>query len=265
VNSAQTDALYDGLNPVQEGALPTTPAANLLTGLGVDELFTRTDAAGLRAFLPDALGSAVALADASGTVQTAYTYAPFGETTVTGTTSDTPYQFTGRENDGTNLYYYRARYYHPVHGQFLNEDPLEFPAREFNKYRYALDNPVTFRDPLGLFDIGPIRIVEGGIGATIGAVAGAAIGGKVGAIGGGIVGGILGPPIGSIILGPVIGPIAGGTVGITLGPQIGAPIGAAIGGIVGGVLGGTIGSAFDERCDGVLNCDEPPPPVPSRK
>ncbi len=71
VNAAQTDVLYDGLNPVQEGVLPTTPSANLLTGLGLDEFFTRTDAAGLRAFLSDALGSTVALADAAGTVQTA--------------------------------------------------------------------------------------------------------------------------------------------------------------------------------------------------
>jgi len=151
VNSAQTDALYDGLNPVQEGALPTTPAANLLTGLGVDELFTRTDAAGLRAFLPDALGSAVALADASGTVQTAYTYAPFGDTTVTGTASDNPYQFTGREDDGTGLYYYRARYYHAGLGRFVSEDPLEFGGGDANLYAYVFNAPTTYADPLGLY------------------------------------------------------------------------------------------------------------------
>ena len=84
VNTAQTDVLYDGLNPVQEGVLPSTPSANLLTGLGLDELFTRTDAAGLRAFLTDALGSPLALADGAGAVQTEYTYAPFGETSASG-------------------------------------------------------------------------------------------------------------------------------------------------------------------------------------
>ena len=67
VNAAQTDFLYDGLNPVQEGVLPSTPVANLLTGLGLDEVLTRTDAAGLRAFLADALGSPLALADGTGT------------------------------------------------------------------------------------------------------------------------------------------------------------------------------------------------------
>jgi RHS repeat-associated protein len=32
-------------------------------------------------------------------------------------------QFTGRENDGTGLYYLRARYYNPLFGRFLSEDP----------------------------------------------------------------------------------------------------------------------------------------------
>ncbi len=30
----------------------------------------------------------------------------------------------GREDDGTGLYYYRARYYVPVPGWFISEDPL---------------------------------------------------------------------------------------------------------------------------------------------
>ena len=72
-----------GLNPVQEknGA---TVTANLLTGLGIDEFFTRTDGVGTRALLPDALGSTVALGDGTGTLQTQYTYEPFGFTTQTG-------------------------------------------------------------------------------------------------------------------------------------------------------------------------------------
>jgi hypothetical protein len=38
-----------------------------------------------------------------------YTYAPFWETAVSGLQSASPFQFTSRENDGTGLYYYRAR------------------------------------------------------------------------------------------------------------------------------------------------------------
>jgi RHS repeat-associated protein len=119
VNATQTDALYDGLNPVQEGVLP---------GLGLDEFFTRTDAAGLRAFLTDSLGSSLTLADGVGTVQTEYTYAPFGETSTSGQASTNAHQFTGPENDGTGLYSYRARYYHPTLGRFMTEEPWGCPV-----------------------------------------------------------------------------------------------------------------------------------------
>jgi len=54
-----------------------------LTGLGIDEFLTRTDVvAGTTShFLPDGLGSTIALTDAAGTVQTEHTYEPFGRTT----------------------------------------------------------------------------------------------------------------------------------------------------------------------------------------
>lgn len=56
VQGTTTNFVYDGLNPVQEKA-GATVTANLLTGLGIDEFFTRTDGVGSRALLPDALGS----------------------------------------------------------------------------------------------------------------------------------------------------------------------------------------------------------------
>ncbi len=64
--------------------------ANLLTGLGIDEFFTRTDGGGASALLTDALGSTVALGDNTGTVQTQYTYEPFGYTAQTGSANSTP-------------------------------------------------------------------------------------------------------------------------------------------------------------------------------
>ena len=52
INGLTTAFLYDGHTVVQEltGGLPT---ATLLTGLGIDEVLTRTDAAGSRSFLAD--------------------------------------------------------------------------------------------------------------------------------------------------------------------------------------------------------------------
>ncbi len=71
----------------------------MLTGLGIDESFARTDSGGTSTLLVDALGSTLALADTSGTVQTQYTYEPFGPTSASGAASANPAQYTGREND----------------------------------------------------------------------------------------------------------------------------------------------------------------------
>ncbi|MGE5894357.1 MAG: RHS repeat-associated core domain-containing protein [bacterium] len=57
-------------------------------------------------------------------MRTQYTYDPFGNVTISGEASDNPFQYTGRENDGTGLYYYRARYYSPDMQRFISEDPI---------------------------------------------------------------------------------------------------------------------------------------------
>jgi len=153
-----TSYLYDQINVVQQ---QSNTYANLLTGLNPDEIFGRTDTSGLSSFLTDALGSTVALTDATGAIQTAYSYAPFGDTISSGSTSGNPFQFTGRENDGTGLYYYRARYYSPVYSRFISEDPLRFfggGAPNFrssedpfaNGYEYVFSSPTNLRDFSGL-------------------------------------------------------------------------------------------------------------------
>lgn len=149
INGTTTNFVYDGLNPVQEknGA---TVTANLLTGLGIDEFFTRTEGGAAKTLLPDALGSTVALGDGTGTPQTQYTYEPFGFTSQTGAASTNSYKYTGREEDGSGLMYYRARYYHPRLQRFISEDPIGFNGGDVNLYAYALNNPTRFVDPLGL-------------------------------------------------------------------------------------------------------------------
>jgi len=148
ISSTTTNFMYDGLNLVQElsGGAPT---ANLLTGLGIDETFTRSDGSGPSTLLVDALGSTLALTNAAGTVQTLYTYDPFGSTTASGATSANATQFTGRENDGTELYFHRARYYSPALHRFVSEDPLGL-AGGLNIFAYAGNQPTNYIDPLGL-------------------------------------------------------------------------------------------------------------------
>lgn len=145
-NGQSVGYLYDGVGVVQE-LTGGAPSANLLVG-GVDEVFSRTDAAGARTLLADGLGSTLALLDSAGVAQTQYTYDPFGAVTQSGAASGNSSQYTGRENDGTGLYYYRARYYSPALQRFISEDPVGL-AGGANFYAYALNSPVSLRDPMG--------------------------------------------------------------------------------------------------------------------
>lgn len=142
-----TEYLYDGFNAVQElsgGAV----TANLLTG-GLDEVFARTTGGGTQTPLVDGLGSTLAVTDGVGNIQTQYAYDAFGNTAATGAASDYPFQYAGRENDGTGLYYNRARYYAPALQRFISQDPIGFAAG-VNHYAYVGNNPANFVDPMGL-------------------------------------------------------------------------------------------------------------------
>jgi RHS repeat-associated protein len=145
-NLQNTSFLFDGANAVQELS-GSTALANLLNG-GIDEVFTRADSTGVFTPLKDAHGSTIALVDGSGNLATTYGYDPFGNTTVSGAASANASQYTGRENEGNGLYFYRARYYSPLLGRFISEDPLGF-AGDQNFYRYAGNAPVNFLDPFG--------------------------------------------------------------------------------------------------------------------
>jgi RHS repeat-associated protein len=170
INGVRTDYQYDGNDIVAEiggGAV----VASYLRSLRVDEPFIREGSIS-EYYHADALGSALRLTDASGAVTTSYGYTAFGMTMISGTSTN-PFQYTGRENDGTGLHYYRARYYSPTLHRFISEDPrimimlsicssnpispirqtvkilLSSDPTEFNLYQYAKDNPLLFIDSGG--------------------------------------------------------------------------------------------------------------------
>ncbi len=157
INGTETDFLFD-----QNGNL----AAELTDG---GEYFTATD---LEGFSPDELvcrytagadgglneplmamtdinGSVVGLVGDGGVIQATYAYEPYGATQASGTDKGNSQQYAGRENDGTGVYYYRARYYLPEVGRFLGEDPIGF-AGGINIMAYARMSPALFNDPSGL-------------------------------------------------------------------------------------------------------------------
>ncbi|MCJ8274494.1 MAG: RHS repeat-associated core domain-containing protein [Psychrosphaera sp.] len=60
--------------------------------------------------------------------------------------------YTGHQWDkDSGLNYMQARYYDPLLGRFLSNDPLVFKnIHSFNRYAYANNNPYKYTDPLGM-------------------------------------------------------------------------------------------------------------------
>jgi uncharacterized protein RhaS with RHS repeats len=71
-SSTVTQFVYDRLNPVQELNSSDGVTANLLTGLNIDEYFTRTASGATSTLLTDALGSTIGLVGSSGSIATSY-------------------------------------------------------------------------------------------------------------------------------------------------------------------------------------------------
>ena len=114
------------------------PTAHRILGTVLGEWLER-DGSSARLPLVDALGSTLALLDASGQIVSQSTYEPFGAATTSGEASS--HLFTGREDDGTGLYYYRARYYSPPDQRFIAQDPINVGDNDTNLYSYVGNDP----------------------------------------------------------------------------------------------------------------------------
>jgi len=117
----------------------------------------------------DALGSINYITNDKGNIIENYEYTAYGKPTIKDkngkeiekSSIGNPFMFTAREYDfETGLYYYRARYYNPNMGRFLQEDPIGFSGGDLNLYAYVQNNPVNFRDPYGLLTIAAQKIVN---------------------------------------------------------------------------------------------------------
>src|SRR5437588_127260 len=56
----------------------------------------------------------------------------------------------GARTKAMSCIFYRARYYSPQLGRFINEDPLGFAGSGPNFYSYVFDSPTNLVDPSGL-------------------------------------------------------------------------------------------------------------------
>ena len=107
----------------------------------------------------DRAGNIIAMTDEAGAVAWRAEIDPFGQGSVVE--GDQPLHFLEQplENeigDEGGLYMLGARFYDPVSGRFLSIDPepLELIStsspQEFNRYGYAVNNPLRYADPSGL-------------------------------------------------------------------------------------------------------------------
>lgn len=123
------------------------PLTSSFPFLGIDQPLQLDTSLGSQSYLQDHLGSTSQLVDSlNGNSKARYDYKSYGQLEGNGNNPQTsnPFTYTGREDDGTGLLYYRARYYDPELEVFISQDPLG------DAQRYVGENPLRFVDPLGL-------------------------------------------------------------------------------------------------------------------
>ena len=141
---------YDGANLLLEQDETGQPLNEFLSA-GLDEPLLLKRNGQVYRYISDAQGSIIALSDSAGQIVQRYEYDAYGKTiSVQDPAFVQPYGYTGRERDDeSGLYYYRARYYDPAVGRFLQSDPIGL-AGGINTYAYVNGDPISFSDPTGL-------------------------------------------------------------------------------------------------------------------
>ena len=130
----------------------------------------------------DYLGSITHIATADGTLVAEYSYDPWGRlrnpaTQAIYTPGTEPALFLGRGYTGHEhltwfgLINMNARLYDPLLGRFLSPDPyVQAPdfSQNFNRYTYALNNPLKYTDESGEYWHIVIGAIVGGVGNLVG-------------------------------------------------------------------------------------------------
>jgi len=152
-SSATSIYAYDGDDLIEEtNATGGVVARYTQTTDKIDEPVAMLRSGATSYYQADGLGSVTSLSSAAGALAQTYTFDSFGKQTASSGSITNPFRFAARESDPeSGLYYYRARYYDPVAGRFLSEDPLGLNAG-INQYEYVHNSPLVRIDPAGTDD-----------------------------------------------------------------------------------------------------------------
>ncbi|EIC30148.1 RHS repeat-associated core domain-containing protein [Methylomicrobium album] len=167
-----TNLAYDGVDLVAEYDSAGTLLRRYVHGPGVDQPLVGYEGSGTanKSWLyADHQGSLVATANAAGTGTALYRYGPYGEP---DQTTGLRFRYTGQQLLGPlNLYYYKARFYSPALGRFLQTDPVGYQDG-LNRYVYVGNNPFNRNDPNGLI-AADMKLLAGNFSNEFGATASA--------------------------------------------------------------------------------------------
>ncbi|MFC6671373.1 RHS repeat-associated core domain-containing protein [Marinobacterium aestuariivivens] len=152
-NNSSSVFVYDGLNIVFEFSSDQALRAGYSYGTSLDQPLVMNRDGNQYYYHTDHQGSIAALTNNSTTATNTYNYKAFGSYTNTSEIIDNPFTYTGRIQDPeSNLYYYRARYYDPSIGRFIQSDPIGIRGG-LNTYTYVFNNPLNYVDPFGLYTL----------------------------------------------------------------------------------------------------------------
>ena len=152
-----TNYLYDGANSVEELDNGGNIVARYARTENLDEPLAESRSVTTIYYQQDGLGSVTSLSNSTGVLTNTYGYDNYGRPISSTGTIGNSFQFSGREFDSeTGLEFNRARYFDPMEGRFVSEDPLRFRGGP-NLYAYARNNPVVLVDPSGYQGCSPAQ------------------------------------------------------------------------------------------------------------
>ena len=155
IDGTLTRYVYDGDNIYLETDAAGAVLARYAHGDQTDQPLSFNRGGADYYFHTDHLGSVRQVTDAAGAIVNSYEYDSYGRFLARVETVAQPYAYTAREQDEeSEFYYYRARYYDPGSGRFISEDPLGLGGGDINFYRYLSNGPVNGTDPTGKIGIG---------------------------------------------------------------------------------------------------------------